>query len=58
MRAGVTEYWIVNLAEKTVVANILENGAYAAKTYHGTDEAPVSVLEGCVIKLAEVFESV
>ena len=58
LRAGVREYWIVDPVEKTVVANILENGAYVGKTYHKTDEAPVFVLEGCVIKLTEVFESV
>ena len=55
LKAGVKEYWIVDPAEKTVVINILEDGAYEAKTYRETDEAPVLVLEGCVIKLSEVF---
>ena len=53
----ITHSWIVDPDEKTVVANILENGAYVGKTYHETDEVPVFVLDGCVIKLSEVFES-
>jgi len=56
--AGVREYWIVDPDEKTVNAYILENGVYVGRTYHETDEVPVFVLDGCVIKLSEVFESV
>ena len=56
--AGVREYWIVDPDEKTVVANILENSVYVGSTYHETDEVPVFVLDGCVIKLSEVFGSV
>ena len=55
LRAGVREYWIVDPDEKTVDAYILENGKYIGTTYSGIDSAPVQVLEGCVIKLAEVF---
>ena len=55
LRAGVREYWIVDPEEKTVVASILESGVYVGKTYHKTDEVPVFVLDGCVIKLSEVF---
>ena len=58
LRAGVREYWIVDPDDKTVVANTLEKGVYVGKTYRQTDEAPVFVLDGCVIMLSEVFESV
>ena len=37
------------------VAYMLEDGRYIAKEYGETDSAPVSVLEGCVINLIDVF---
>ena len=55
LRAGVREYWIVDPDEKTVDAYILENGKYIGTTYSGADDAPVHILEGCIIRLAEVF---
>jgi Uma2 family endonuclease len=53
--AGVREYWIVDPDKNTLQANILRDGAYSATIYGETDVAPVSVLEGCTIDLAEVF---
>jgi Uma2 family endonuclease len=53
--AGVREYWIVDPDKNTLQANILVNGTYIATMYTDTDVAPVSVLEGCAIDLAEVF---
>ena len=52
-QAGVREYWIVNPGSKIVRANILEDGRYFGAVY--MDEAPVHVLEGCVINLTDVF---
>ena len=54
-KAGVREYWIVDPEIKTVQVCILENGRYITSVYDETDKAPVSVLEGCEIDLAEVF---
>jgi Uma2 family endonuclease len=54
--AGVREYWIVDPDTKTVSANALSgDGEYIARAYGDTDEAPVSVLSGCVINLKDVF---
>ena len=53
--AGVREYWIIDPAEQTVEAHVLESGKYIKSLYTQADTAPVHVLEGCRIHLAEVF---
>ncbi|MDR3337205.1 MAG: Uma2 family endonuclease [Treponema sp.] len=55
LEAGVREYWIVNPEEKIVQIHILDNGQYITKTYDETEEAPVTILPGCVIALPLVF---
>ena len=55
-KSGVREYWIVDTDEKFVHAHILDNSRYYINCYAETDEVPVSILEGCKINLAEVFE--
>lgn len=58
-RAGVREYWIVDPARKIVQAMTLEDGSYhVPQVYTAADKAPVTVLEGCVIDLAPVFEEI
>ena len=55
-RAGVREYWIVDPDNKTVETYVLENGGYVARERALEEESlPVSVLEGCVIELKDVF---
>ena len=54
-KAGVAEYWIVDPYSKTVQTHILNSGEYITHVYADADEVPVSVLEGCVIKMEEVF---
>jgi len=60
-QAGVREYWIVDPADKIITVNILKGGEYFSRVYGavGEDEAPevaVNVLEGCTIKIKELFE--
>ena len=54
-KAGVREYWIVDLETKTVSVHILKDGEYMTKAYGNADSAPVHVLEGLSINLADVF---
>lgn len=54
--AGVREYWIVDPARKMLHTMVLDEGSYpVAQTYIAGDKVPVSVLEGCVIDLTDVF---
>ena len=55
LKAGVKEYWIVDPKAKTVAVNLLEDGRYVTTLYGEPDEVAVYILEGCVIKLSEVF---
>jgi Uma2 family endonuclease len=54
-KAGVREYWILDGGSRVLYAHILSNGNYITNVYDEADEAPVSVLPGCVIPLNEVF---
>ncbi|GHV13967.1 hypothetical protein FACS189491_09650 [Spirochaetia bacterium] len=55
LAAGVREYWVVDPEDPLVYVYILEGGRYVTTLYGPEDEAPVSVLPGCVINLKEVF---
>ena len=53
--AGVREYWIVDPDKKSLSVHVLGNGAYVTMEYCERDTVPVHVLEGCVIRLPDVF---
>ena len=55
-KAGVREYWMVDLDTKTISVHILKEGEYVISTYGDTDTAPVYVLDGLSIDLPDVFE--
>jgi len=55
LKAKVREYWVVDTDDKTVVAYRLLDTQYIATVYEANDEIPVVVLEGCAIRLSEVF---
>ena len=55
LNAGVREYWIVDPDSRSVSVNILKNGEYVARAYGENDAVPVHILEGCTIRLSEVF---
>ena len=54
-KAGVKEYWIVDPERNLLEVNLLVNGNYMTKIYNETEKAPVSILDGFEINLAEVF---
>ena len=54
--AGVREYWILDPKLNSLQTNVLSNGSYITTMYVQNETAPVSVLEGCKINLAEVFK--
>jgi Uma2 family endonuclease len=56
LRFGVREYWIADPDEKTIYANLLQDGHYVTTTYREGEMAPVSVLPGCEVDVTEVFE--
>lgn len=55
LKSNVREYWIVDPVMGNVIVNILEDDKYVATAYEKTQKVPVSVLDGCVVDLAEVF---
>jgi len=55
LEAGVREFWLVDPEYKGVTVHILENGKYIISAYEDHETIEVSILEGCKIKLPEVF---
>ena len=55
-RMGVREYWIVDPDYKMLHTHVLGESGYITRAYDETGVAPVNILEGCVINLADVFE--
>jgi len=57
-KAGVKEYWVVDPGTKMVQTHILSSGEYITRVYSDADDVPVAVLEGCIIKMQDVFAEV
>ena len=55
LQAGVREIWMVDPVMKKVYVHLLENNKDDSKEYSKTDIVPVTVLEGCMINLNDVF---
>lgn len=56
LKAGVTEFWIVDPAVQRVQVFLLDNGVYqTSAVYTASDIAKVNVLDGCFIELSRVF---
>ena len=56
LKAEVLEYWIVDPEGKTIDVFKLENGEYVGSEYIKDAVVKSHVLEGCEIKLVDVFE--
>ena len=54
-KAGVKEYWIVDPDKNLVEANLLAGDKYTTTIYTENDKAPVHILDGFEITLADVF---
>ncbi len=54
-KCGVREYWIIDPIDQTVIACILTGSEYIVRTYGAEDRVPVTVIDGLVIDMAEVF---
>lgn len=55
-RAGVIEYWLVDIGDRTIEIFSLEEGAYVLKTRTNfEEEAGSPLLQGFKVKLAEKF---
>ena len=55
LQYGVREYWIIDPDSRTVEVNLLEQGRFYKTVYGEAEIAPIQVLEGCQIDLADVF---
>ncbi|MBR1496499.1 MAG: Uma2 family endonuclease [Oscillospiraceae bacterium] len=56
-RAGVREYWIVDPDTRSVAVHVLTDGRFGSPDiFTAASKIPVSVLDGCEIDLALVFE--
>jgi Uma2 family endonuclease len=53
--AGVREYWLVDPENKSLAVYRSQNDEILTNTYGGNDTAPVAILPGLNIPLAEVF---
>jgi len=54
-QAGVKEYWIVDPIHNLLEANVLVNNKYTTTIYDENEKAPVHILDGFEIDLADVF---
>jgi len=55
--AGVREYWIADPDAKAVNVYILDNGRYTVSSYENDETIAVTVLDGCMITLPDVFSA-
>ena len=56
-KAGVKEYWIVDPELNLLEANVMNSERYTTMIYDENDKAPVHILDGFEINLADVFKS-
>ena len=55
LQAGVREYWVVDPEVNTLAVHILTDRGYLSNVYGIEDTVDVHVLEGCQVRLQDVF---
>lgn len=57
-RAGVPEYWLVNLEEQTIEIFVLEEGTYRSfGVFHGEQTVPSRIVPEIAVPVAQFFLS-
>ena len=55
LKAGVREYWIIDLESKKVSVHVYKDGHYIGTSYEDNDRIPVTILPGMEISLEELW---
>jgi len=55
LKAGVREYWLIDLESKKVSVHVYENGHYISTNFEDNDRIPVAILPGLEISLEELW---
>jgi len=55
LKAGITEYWIIDPIAQSLAVNILKDNNYITHVYTDKETVRVHVLDGCIINLSKVF---
>jgi len=56
LKAGVKEYWVVDPTNNIVHVFVLKDGNYFSSIYGENDVISSHILEGCNIKISDIFE--
>ena len=55
LKAGITEYWIVDPITQSLAVNILKDNNYITHVYTDKETVHVQFLKGCLVNLSKVF---
>ena len=55
LKAGITEYWIIDPIAQSLAVNILTDNNYITHVYTDKETVHVQFLKGCLVNLSKVF---
>jgi len=55
LKAGVREYWVIDMESKKASVHVYENGHYISTNFEDNDRIPVAILPGLEISLEELW---